>query len=455
MSLPIRTEVRTDLVAASKSPDTATAAKSMCAFYDQHRRQGAQNLGAPYVSLALNLGPPPDFTPKFPEADLPPDASYVLGFVPLLKGYAKAANLHAIWLKHQTEYAALVDRYHEPLAHMITATDLYLRMPFAGFSGRSFTVFLEPMAAPGEVNSRNYQADYFYMVVSPANNNSNIHMEAMRHTYLHFVLDPLLAKRATTLRRLEPILLSVQKAPMADEYKNDAGLLVIESLIRAIEARTPNDSKLPEKDRLAKVNSDEAEGFVLTGYFYDQLKNFEKGNTGLKDAFPDWLHDIDVEKVRKQANEIKFASSAAPEVIQNTSAKSQPDTKLDQAERALASGNPGGAVQLAQEALAGQEDAGRCYFVLASAASLAGNMQDAKDDFVKAAAAAKDARVAAWSHIYLGRILDLQDERDAAIEQYRAALSVPEISADARQAAEHGLQTAYEPPDNSQQPKSQ
>ena len=56
-------------------------------------------------------------------------------------------------------------------------------------------------------------------------------------------------------------------------------------------------------------------------------------------------------------------------------------------------------------------------------------MQDAKDDFVKAAAAAKDPRIAAWSHIYLGRILDLQDDREAAVEQYKAALSVPDISA--------------------------
>ncbi len=42
------------------------------------------------------------------------------------------------------------------------------------------------------------------------------------------------------------------------------------------------------------VQRDEAEGFVLTGYFYDQLRDFEKANIGLQDAFPDWLHNIDV-----------------------------------------------------------------------------------------------------------------------------------------------------------------
>jgi tetratricopeptide (TPR) repeat protein len=398
----------------------------------------------------LNLGPAPEFVPKSLEADLPPDASYVLGFVPLLKSYAAAANLHAIWLKHQPQYLALVDQYHEPVNHMITATDTYLRMPLAGYTGRQYTIYLEPMAAPGAVNSRNYQADSFYMVVSPTNN--SIHIEALRHTYLHFVLEPLLAKRATALARLKPILLSVQKAPMANEYKSDAGLLVIESLIRAIEARTPTDPKLPEKDRQAMVTADEAEGLVLTGYFYDQLRTFEHGDIGLKDAFPNWLHDVDVEKIKRQAGSIQFASTAAPDVIQATSQKVIP--RIDQAERALASGNPAGAVQLAQQALAANEDPGRCYFVLASAASLDGNMQDAKDDFVKAAAAAKDSRVAAWSHIYLGRILDFQDDRDAAVEQYKAALSVPDISADAKTAAEKGVQAPYEPPETSQPPKS-
>ena len=152
-------------------------------------------------------------------------------------------------------------------------------MPLSGYAGRSFNVYLEPMIAPGQVNSRNYLQDFYYVVVSPAGD--NIHMEALRHTYLHFVLDPLIAKRAIALDRLKPILKSVQTAPMAEEYKTDIGLLVIECLIRAIEARTPADPKLPERAREALVQRDEAEGFVLTGYFYEQLRDFRKGRHGI------------------------------------------------------------------------------------------------------------------------------------------------------------------------------
>jgi len=441
-SSPIRLQVRAELVEAAKSSPVAAAASEMCRFYQDHRQgDGAHDL-AQYVSLALNLGLPPDFAPKLAEADLPPDAAYVLGFVPLLKQYYVAAKLHAIWMEHQPQYQALIDQYHTPVAQMISSTDNYLRMPISGYAGRSFTVLLEPMSAPGQVNSRNYLQDFYLLVVSPARD--NLHMEAMRHTYLHFALDPLIAKRATALDRLAPILLSVQRAPMAEEYKRDTGLLVIECLIRAIEARTPSDSKLPEKDRLAMVQRDEAEGYVLTGYFYNQLRAFEKAGMGLQDAFPNWLHNMDVAAEKKHAGEITFAAHADPEVMQASKHASQ--QKIDLAEKALASGNPAEAGKLAQQSLQANEDPARAYFVLAKAASFAGDMQTAQTDFQKALDAGKDPHVVAWSHVYLGRILDLQGERDQALAQYKAALAISDAPPEAKTAAERGEQQPYEPP---------
>jgi hypothetical protein len=441
-SSPIRSAVRADLVEASKSSGVAAAAKEMCGFYRDHQQGDAAHDLAQYVSLALNLGEPPDFALKLKEADMPPDVGYILGFVPLLKDYYGVAKLHDIWQKHQPEYLALIDQYHGPVASMIAATDTYLRMPLSGYAGRSFVVYLEPMAAPGQVNSRNYMQDYYYLVVSPAGN--NIHMEALRHTYLHFVLDPLIAKRATALDRLKPILIAVQRAPMAEEYKLDTGLLVIECLIRAIEAQTPSDPKLLEKDRLALVHRDQAEGFVLTGYFFEQLHDFVKGNIGVQDAFPNWLHGIDVLQEKKRANQIAFASQASPEVMQAT--QRAPQQKVDLAERALASGNPAEAGKLAQEALQANQEPARAYFVLAKVASFSGDMQGAQTNFQKALDVAKDPRVAAWCHIYLGRILDLQGERESAVAQYQAALDMNDAPAETKTAAERGLKEPYQPP---------
>jgi tetratricopeptide (TPR) repeat protein len=441
-SSPIRAEVRADLVEASKLPGAADAADQMCRFYRDHRQGDATHDLAEYVSLALNLGPPPGFGMKLKEADMPPDAGYILGFVPLLTQYYTAANLHSIWVKHQPEYLALIDHFHTPVSQMITATDNYLRMPISGYAGRSFTVYFEPMAAPGQVNSRNYLQDFYYLVVSPAGD--AIHMDAIRHTYLHFVLDPLIAKRATSLDRLNPIQLPLQKAPMAEEYKRDMGLLVLECLIRAIEAHTPADPKMPEHDRLALVQRDETEGFVLTGYFYGQLRDFEKGNTGLQNAFPNWLHDIDVQDEKKKASQITFAKEAAPDVMQASQHASQ--KRVDLAEQALASGNPEEAGKLAQQCVQANEDTSRAYFVLAKVASLKGDMEGAQTDFQKAAESGNDPHVQAWSHIYLGRILDIQGERDSAVAQYKAALAIGDAPPDAKTAAERGVQQAYQPP---------
>jgi len=55
-----------------------------------------------------------------------------------------------------------------------------------------------------------------------------------------------------------------------------------------------------------------------------------------------------------------------------------------------------------------------------------------------------DSRMLAWSHIYLGRIYDIQEKRDAAMEHYRAALAAGDPSADTRAAAERGLTEPYQ-----------
>jgi len=106
---------------------------------------------------------------------------------------------------------------------------------------------------------------------------------------------------------------------------------------------------------------------------------------------------------------------------------------------------------LARESLQAREDPSRAYFVLARAATMSGNMQGAQENFQKALESAKDPRIQAWCHIYLGRIFDLQEERDAAVSQYKAALNTSDISADTRKAAERGLKEPYEPSGPKQQ----
>ncbi len=68
------------------------------------KRRTAPNDISKYNSLALEMGDPPGFALKLPDADLPPDASHVQGIISLLQKFYAAAGIHALWQKHQPEY---------------------------------------------------------------------------------------------------------------------------------------------------------------------------------------------------------------------------------------------------------------------------------------------------------------------------------------------------------------
>ena len=458
-SYPVRAKIRAELArAAEASAEAAVARDRLCQFYGDHHQADAGRDLAQYISLALNLGAQPKFATLISDADLPPDAAYVLGVVPLLQTYYQQAKLHGIWQDHQPEYEHLVEQFHDPVSKTIVATEVYLKLPVATYVGRKFVIFLEPLAAPGQVNARNYGSDYF-MVVAPENktlpppnaksgrsrDSGTLRMGEIRHAYLHYVLDPFALKRANAMKRLEPLLAAVQRAPMDDSYKRDVSLLVTESLIRAIEARTLGDGKAPEAQRREMVQASVEEGFVLTRHFYEELVQFEKTPDSLRNAYPDFLSTIDVDREKKRVRAVSFRPKAAPEVVR--AGRVKPGDPLDTAEERLASGDLNGARQLADAALASpNEDHARALFVLARAATLGRDMQGARTYFERTLEVAREPRMVAWSHIYLARILDLQESREEALKHYRAALAAGDDKPDTKTAAERGLQQPYEPP---------
>ncbi len=442
-SEPVRQQVRGEVAQAlARSAAARDSRDELCRFYNDHHQPDPALDLAQYVTLALNLGPPPQFDLLRREADLPPDAAYIAGVRPLLERFYQQADLATLWRKHLPDYEGLIARYQAPVARMITLTNTYLKMPSVHYLGRRLTIYLEPLAAPGQVNSRNFGSDYF-MVVAPEN--GALRITEIRHTYLHYLLDPLTLKRANALKALDPLLNSVKSAPMAEAYKYDTALLVTECLIRAIEARTLQEGKAPEAEKRKLVEAATREGFILTGYFYNALGPFEKSPTGLKDAFGDLLHGIDVGREKKLAAEVHFSAQAAPDVVR--ASKQKPSQLLDVAEERLASGNVKEAERLAREALErNDEDPGRAFFILARAATLDRDVQAARTYFERTLAVAREPRVVAWSHIYLGRLLDLEENRASAVQHYQAALAAGDPTPDTRAAAERGLQQPYQAP---------
>ena len=450
VSDPLRAQIRAEVAKAVQEteggPDVVAP---LCTFYREHQAIDASRDLATYVSLALYLQEPPAFTPKVKQAELPPDAAGVAGIVPHLSAFYTKVGLHGIWERHRERYSELTQVYHDPLSKMTFDTEIYLRMPSAGYLGRGFTVYLDAMGAPGQTNARNY-AENYYVVISPSSGTA-IKMQQIRHTYLHYLLDPLAMKNGAYLKRLEPLLDDVKMAPMDEAFKSNISLLVTECLVRAIETRTT--PKTSEAEREKTIVEADAEGYVLTRYFYEALVKFEKDPAGMRNAYSGMLAGIDVGREMKRASQIQFAGEAAPELLHL--ARPRNENLLLTAERRLSAGDPETAQKLAQQALDEEQgDAGRALFILAQVASVNRDMEGAKTYFERALQMAREPKVIAWSHIYLGRIFDLKEDRIAAVDQYRAALNspggdLPEVKV----AAQRGIEQPYEPPPSKQQPQ--
>jgi len=441
---PVRAQVRSEVGQAIQStPGAKEAVAPMCAFYRQHQQPEPARDLSQYISLALYLDDPPTFNVKAKENELPPDAAALTDFVALMQSFYQKVGLHTIWEKHERRYLEFTEIYHEPLAKMTFDTEIYLKLPSAGYLGRQFTVYLDAMGAPGQTNARNYASDY-YVVFAPTSGTA-LKMQQIHHTYLHYLLDPLALKNAGSFKRLAPILEQVKSSPMDEAFKTSISLLVTECLVRAIELRT-GSPKLPDAEVSQNLDQDDAEGYVLTRYFYDALGRFEKEPTGLRNAYAAMVEAIDVDKEKKRVAQIHFAGEAEPELLHQPHPEGE--HLLVTAERRLSAGDPESAQKLAQQALdEKKEDPGRALFILAQVATANSDITGARNYFQRAIETAHEPKVIAWSHVYLGRIFDLKQDRYAAIQQYRAAVDVAgNVVPEAKVAAEKGLDRPYEPP---------
>ncbi len=471
-SAPVRKHIRDEMdQALAHSEDARARRDAVCLYIAQHRMTGGERDIAQYISLALYLTRPPELELTADLTEMPPDATQVAEIAPLLRAFVAAVDLHGIWLAAHRTYDAEADLLHDPLSQMIVATNFYLKMPASTYDGRRFIVVIEPQLSPSMVNARIYGTDYV-VVVSP--DNGKIRMSDVRDTYLHYVIDPLLYARSNAIDREQPLLKEIREAPLDFRFRSDTVPLTIECLIKAIEARTMDSgvpeykipagvdrSQLPRYEherelyqqkvdavKWAAVQHDMRQGLVLTQYFYEQLIQFERDPASLKETIGEMVYSMDVEQQVHRARQTAFDKEADEEVLQRS--KPRQLSGLDLAEARLASGDVTAASAMAQKVLANQTDtiastadAARAHFILARVDLMAGHPDQAVDDFEKTLATSKDPRLLAWSHIYLGRMLDLECKRDEALAEYKAGYAARDGQLDTRLAAERGMKAAY------------
>jgi len=166
---------------------------------------------------------------------------------------------------------------------------------------------------------------------------------------------------------------------------------------------------------------------------------------------------------------IKFATSAptgntlaenASPVATKPSAQPDPaQEELAEGQRQISARNGAAAAVSFEHVLAAHPEDLRATYGLAVASALMGKPDRARELFAKVIAAAPNGGVPSgavgplpdpsnlsWSHIYLGRMYDVEGQRDLAITEYRAALAVTGAPESARTAAQRGVDAGYQTP---------
>jgi hypothetical protein len=474
-SSPVRARIREEIITQVAASEAArTSRDALCSYVREHTlADGGLNL-AQYISLALYLSPPPELTPTVDQTELPPDSTQVVNILPLLRTFAEDIHLNAIWVEHRAEYEDLTARVHGPLTKMILNTNIYLRLPVSSYDGRRFLVLLEPMLAPSTTNARIYSNDYIVVASPAADPPAAVHMDDIRHIYLHYEIEPMVYARAQAMERLQPLLKAVQNAPLDYTYKTEIVPLLTECLIKAIETHTMDvgipkplkpgpavkaradleryDAEMSAYDHDAEAVRRKAvdlamrQGWVLVDYFYAQIGTMEKEGISLKDNMGQMVYGMDVDRERHKDQQIAFLPEGSRDVLRRATTQL---SGLQLAELKIFKGDLAGASEIANKVLADPAgDHAQAHYVLARVNLMQRQPGAAIDDFQEVLDTSKNPRTLAWSHIYLGRLYDImpQPERQKAIAEYQAALTVRDAQPDTKAAAEQGIKQPFVAP---------
>jgi tetratricopeptide (TPR) repeat protein len=449
--MPGRLALRSDLLKL-KGPATVALRE----FYRGHAlADSGENLSR-YIAFAVVAGPPPKFGFVVDRDLLPPAVLSIDGFEDVLADFYREANLAARWRQLNPEHQAAMARYQAVVARIVSVSNGYLREVVRPSGALTFSVFVEPLVGNRTIASNT--GDRYAMV---AGSTSEVPADDIQHAYLHFLLDPIALRNRQAIEKKEVLLNIAARAPnLPPEYRDDFVALADECFIKAVELRLRRLS--PDQLEAALVE-DDLSGYILVRPLVAQLKVFEKSDPSMSYYFGDLIGGVDVAAEQKRLHGITFAAAlatAAPNQEKastaegKTAQKSDIDHLLDQGDREIALQNATAARATFEKVLEQSPDQPRAIYGLAIASVLTGDAPRAKDLFEKlvsspppassdASSSPVDPTLVSWSHIYLGRIHDLEGERSSAVGEYKAALAVDGAPESARLAAQRGMDAAY------------
>lgn len=424
-------------------------------FYRAHLLASPSATLSRYLSLGLVVGPPPSFEYTLRRTDLPPDVRTIEEFQELLPAFYQEAGIHELWLRVAPEYEQEIARLQQPLGQIVVVGAGYLREMLGPAGVRSFTVLVEPMVGP-RTNFRSY-ADNYFLVVGPRR---EVPVAELRHAFLHFLLDPLAIRYSDHVRAKEPLGELAARAPLLPhEYKSDFQLLLTECLVRAVELRLDN----PPAERLAAAFREaDQSGYVLVRALYDALGRFEQAEPAMSYYYGDMLRGVSVAAELRRLADVQFSEVAVASThpgLDDAAPITGVEAWLLEGERQIALGNGPAAEAEFRRVLEEQPENARALYGLALATALQGQSERAKELFrqvvltpsAEAPGRTRPPQVVAWAHVYLGRIYDLEGERELALTEYRAVLALAGAPQTARAAAQRGIESPFAPIPRSQE----
>ena len=413
-------------------------------FYDDHRVKDdpARDLGQ-YISLALLVGSPPDFKLLVPNEEVPPDARDVMGFLPLLRTFYAQTKMQVIWGHVQRPYDEAVARYTDEVRQSFVVSEGYMRFPSGGYLGRTYAIYIDLMGAPEQVHARIYGLNYF-LVITPSR---DLKLNEIRFQYLHFLLDPLAAKYGAEIDQKVALRTYAMQAPLLGlDFKEDFSLLVTECLIRALELRM---DKVPAADAQKRLDELTSQGLILIHYFYESLQVFEHQQESMTVYYKPMILAIDTHAEARRLFPVHFETHA-PAVVAKTApapVQSEEQRLLEQADDQFFQGKYLEAKTSYHTVLdKDNPNSERAIYGLAMVYANTRKPDLAEEYFQKALATAHDLRIITWSHIYMGRLDDLNGKRDAALVQYHAALLTAAAYPMALRAAQSGMEAPFGSP---------
>ena len=432
-------------------------------YYTEHALGDSGATFSRFVSFALVAGPPPDFRFELRRDDLPPEALTLDGFNVILANFYSEAKIGELWKFYQPDYEQGVESLRAPVSDLVFTISNYLREILSSNTRRSFSVYVEPLA--GDKTIFKTFGDQYALVVRPS---SDPPMDDIRHAFLHFLLDPIAIRYRTQASKASPLLEYAAHAPLLPvDLRDDFPAFFDECLVRAVELRL---RRLSAVALASAIDQDEGSGYVLVRPIYAGLSGFEKSEPAMGYYLPDLIKGIDVDAEQRRLRGVKFADALpagnGPQenirMAGKPAASSNPeDEDLAEGQRQIFARNGAAAGASFERVLAAHPDNLRATYGLAVASALQGKPEQARELFTKVIAAAQnpladpgarpDPSNLSWSHIYLGRMYDVEGKRDLAVLEYRAALTVAGAPDSARTAAQRGIETGYQTPSRDRQ----